>query len=297
MSTTEKIDWSKCDDVESVPGRVSGAWVIKGTRVQADAIVENARAGCTAEEIAGPDIPRASPSTSSSACCASPRSHRPRTDEDPARRKRSKRFAPHTRHDVRTAPEMGWARYSNGQLLDEAEKAGFEALIKGIEACRISRISPAEISPSSFSPPMPGPSFAPSHRRCSARSRMSHPALSPLPPFTVRDDPGARLHPRAEFSPASTDKFLDAAKISAAMNRAGCRASVSVPTCSSPHHLSSISAVTCARYSEFPRHEFRVTGGLAPSHHCRRRDPQCHDSDQMRILSSLRPRHRSAVPY
>ena len=151
MSTTEKIDWSKCDDVESVPGRVSGAWVIKGTRVQADAIVENARAGCTAEEIAGPDIPRASASTSSSACCASPRSHRPRTDEDPARRKRSKRFAPHTRHDVRTAPEMGWARYSNGQLLDEAEKAGFEALIKGIEACRISRISPAEISPSSFS--------------------------------------------------------------------------------------------------------------------------------------------------
>jgi hypothetical protein len=32
-------------------------------------------------------------------------------------------------HDVHTAPEMGWARYSNGQLLDEAEKAGFEALI------------------------------------------------------------------------------------------------------------------------------------------------------------------------
>ena len=56
MSTAKKIDWSKCDDVESVPGRVSGAWVIKGTRVQADAIVENARAGCRAEEIAGPDI-------------------------------------------------------------------------------------------------------------------------------------------------------------------------------------------------------------------------------------------------
>ena len=26
---------------------------------------------------------------------------------------------------------MGWARYANGQLLDEAEKAGFEALITG----------------------------------------------------------------------------------------------------------------------------------------------------------------------
>lgn len=34
-------------------------------------------------------------------------------------------------HDARTAAEMGWARYSNGQLLDEAEKAGFEALITG----------------------------------------------------------------------------------------------------------------------------------------------------------------------
>jgi uncharacterized protein (DUF433 family) len=52
----EEIDWSKCADVERVPGRVSGAWVIKGTRVQANAIVENARAGSTAEEIAGPDI-------------------------------------------------------------------------------------------------------------------------------------------------------------------------------------------------------------------------------------------------
>jgi uncharacterized protein (DUF433 family) len=47
----QSIDWSKCEDVESVPGRVSGAWVIKGTRVQAQAIVDNARAGFTAEQI------------------------------------------------------------------------------------------------------------------------------------------------------------------------------------------------------------------------------------------------------
>jgi uncharacterized protein (DUF433 family) len=46
------IDWSQCPDVESVPGRVSGAWVIKGTRVPAQAILDNARAGCSAEEIA-----------------------------------------------------------------------------------------------------------------------------------------------------------------------------------------------------------------------------------------------------
>jgi predicted nuclease of predicted toxin-antitoxin system len=32
-------------------------------------------------------------------------------------------------HDVRTASQMGWASIANGQLLDEAEKAGFEALV------------------------------------------------------------------------------------------------------------------------------------------------------------------------
>jgi hypothetical protein len=32
-------------------------------------------------------------------------------------------------HDVRTAAEMGWASIGNGQLLDEAEKAGFDALV------------------------------------------------------------------------------------------------------------------------------------------------------------------------
>jgi uncharacterized protein (DUF433 family) len=50
--TEEEVDWSKCEDVESVPGRLSGAWVIKGTRVPAQAVVDNERAGCTAEEIA-----------------------------------------------------------------------------------------------------------------------------------------------------------------------------------------------------------------------------------------------------
>jgi uncharacterized protein (DUF433 family) len=48
----QPIDWSQCADVESVPGRVSGAWVIKGTRVPAQAVLDNARAGCSPEEIA-----------------------------------------------------------------------------------------------------------------------------------------------------------------------------------------------------------------------------------------------------
>jgi uncharacterized protein (DUF433 family) len=48
----QPIDWSRCEDVESVPGRLSGAWVVKDSRVQAAAVVDNARAGCSPEQIA-----------------------------------------------------------------------------------------------------------------------------------------------------------------------------------------------------------------------------------------------------
>ena len=45
------MNWSPCPDVESIPGKVSGAWVVKGTRVPADALVVNARGGYSPEEI------------------------------------------------------------------------------------------------------------------------------------------------------------------------------------------------------------------------------------------------------
>jgi uncharacterized protein (DUF433 family) len=35
------LDWSQCPAVESVPGKVSGAWVFRGTRVPVAAIFEN----------------------------------------------------------------------------------------------------------------------------------------------------------------------------------------------------------------------------------------------------------------
>lgn len=46
------IDWSQCSDVERVPDRVSGAWVIRGTRVPAQAVIDNAEDGFVAEQIA-----------------------------------------------------------------------------------------------------------------------------------------------------------------------------------------------------------------------------------------------------
>jgi uncharacterized protein (DUF433 family) len=35
------LDWSQCGAVESIPGKVSGAWVFRGTRVPVSAIFEN----------------------------------------------------------------------------------------------------------------------------------------------------------------------------------------------------------------------------------------------------------------
>jgi uncharacterized protein (DUF433 family) len=37
-----KIDWELCEDVERVPGKVSGALIVKGTRIPVEAVLENA---------------------------------------------------------------------------------------------------------------------------------------------------------------------------------------------------------------------------------------------------------------
>jgi uncharacterized protein (DUF433 family) len=45
------LDWSQCPAVESIPGKVSGAWVFKGTRMPVATIFENLEAGANVEEI------------------------------------------------------------------------------------------------------------------------------------------------------------------------------------------------------------------------------------------------------
>jgi len=35
------LDWSECPAVESVPGKVSGAWVFKGTRTPVAIVFDN----------------------------------------------------------------------------------------------------------------------------------------------------------------------------------------------------------------------------------------------------------------
>jgi uncharacterized protein (DUF433 family) len=45
------LDWSQCPAVESVPGKVSGAWVLKETRMPVSAIFENLEAGANIDDI------------------------------------------------------------------------------------------------------------------------------------------------------------------------------------------------------------------------------------------------------
>ena len=45
------LDWSMCDAVESVSGKVSGSWVFKDTRMPVATVFENLKAGLSVEEV------------------------------------------------------------------------------------------------------------------------------------------------------------------------------------------------------------------------------------------------------
>jgi uncharacterized protein (DUF433 family) len=45
------LDWSQCPAVESVPGKVSGAWVFRGTRMPVAAVFAGLEEGMTIDEL------------------------------------------------------------------------------------------------------------------------------------------------------------------------------------------------------------------------------------------------------
>ncbi|HWG88590.1 MAG TPA: DUF433 domain-containing protein [Candidatus Acidoferrales bacterium] len=45
------LDWSQCPAVERVPGKVSGAWVLRGTRMPVATVFENLEAGANIDDI------------------------------------------------------------------------------------------------------------------------------------------------------------------------------------------------------------------------------------------------------
>ncbi len=45
------LDWSQCPAVESIPGKVGGAWLFRGTRMPVSLVFENLEDGMTIDEI------------------------------------------------------------------------------------------------------------------------------------------------------------------------------------------------------------------------------------------------------
>jgi uncharacterized protein (DUF433 family) len=44
------LDWTTCSSVERDPGKLSGAWVFRGTRVPVSALFENLEGGATVDQ-------------------------------------------------------------------------------------------------------------------------------------------------------------------------------------------------------------------------------------------------------
>jgi uncharacterized protein (DUF433 family) len=60
MGTSDSyIDWTDCELVERVPGKVSGRPIVRDTRILADTVVQDAELGSPLEEIYEnrPDLP------------------------------------------------------------------------------------------------------------------------------------------------------------------------------------------------------------------------------------------------
>ncbi len=45
------LDWNLCSAVESIPGKLSGAWVLRGTRMPVSSIFENLAAGASIDDL------------------------------------------------------------------------------------------------------------------------------------------------------------------------------------------------------------------------------------------------------
>lgn len=45
------MDWSQCAAVERVPGKLGGAWVLRGTRMPVATIFQNLEAGASLDDI------------------------------------------------------------------------------------------------------------------------------------------------------------------------------------------------------------------------------------------------------
>lgn len=129
------VDWTGCELVERIPGKVSGRPVVRDTRFLADTIVQHAELGSSLEEIHEnyPDLSLAANSAANFVCSRASRTartvgvlfdhnlpHKPRTH-----------LGTLGKHEIITTSYMRWAGLKNGELLQAAEENSFEVLVTG----------------------------------------------------------------------------------------------------------------------------------------------------------------------
>ena len=132
------IDWSQCSAVESVPGKVSGAWVLKDTRMPVSAIFENLEGGASIDDIMewfhGLDRMQVQEVIEFAArSLDKPPTYAPECAFFSIRERRFPFAAIWRRylgdHIIGISADLGWARLRNGDLLAAAEQAGYELLL------------------------------------------------------------------------------------------------------------------------------------------------------------------------
>ena len=129
------LDWAQCPAVESIPGKVSGAWVFKNTRLPVATIFENLEAGSPIEEIM--EQFRVTREQINAVLEFTARSLQAPPVE-PSMLTNRILFDHGTPsgiadalvgHEVAEAIDRGWDQISNGELLTLAEAAGFDLLL------------------------------------------------------------------------------------------------------------------------------------------------------------------------
>jgi uncharacterized protein (DUF433 family) len=51
INTASEIDWTQCELIEQIPGKVSGRPIVRGTRIMPDGIVNSYDMGASIEDI------------------------------------------------------------------------------------------------------------------------------------------------------------------------------------------------------------------------------------------------------
>jgi uncharacterized protein (DUF433 family) len=130
------LDWSQCPAVESIPGKVSGAWVLRGTRTPVKVLFENLEAGMSIEEVIEQFPVTREQLESLTAFVARSLDKAPSYRQivagmlvlfDNCTPRGLARFL--TDHSVEEARARGWEELANGELIDAAEQAGFQVMV------------------------------------------------------------------------------------------------------------------------------------------------------------------------